>query len=355
MVTERKRKLHIDMLRLLAAFLVVYHHTDGQPYFLVYTNESYKMIFTMFLSAFSRNSVPLFFMISGALLLGREETYRQLFSRRILRYVAVLTFASLVYYCLAPREGRSPSRFVYELVNGTIAIPYWFLYAYLSMLLILPFLRKIAKNLNGQDILMLIAMRFLFWTFMDVREYVASYLKTGFLPISNYLAMHFSTIDILFYPLIGYYLENRIPAERITGKRIVAMVGVSLFCMAIAVGFTWHEGVYRGGFTENWAGMFTYVTAPLLYVIIRWLYSRIPQKWLTEPVEDAVYTAGSLTLGIYILDPVLSAYARPWIRSVVGASFLLVPVSVLYSLFSMLLCGCITWGLKKMPVLKKIL
>ena len=40
-------------------------------------------------------AVPLFFMTSGALLLGREETYGQLLKHRVLRFAEVLLFVSV--------------------------------------------------------------------------------------------------------------------------------------------------------------------------------------------------------------------------------------------------------------------
>lgn len=351
--TEQKRKLHIDLLRLLAASLVIYNHSAGQTYFLLYSNDLYKMACTISISSFVRNNVPLFFMISGALLLGREETYRQLFTKRIARFASVTVLASAAHYLLTPHADRSAMNFLSGLLSGTITIPYWFLYSYLTMLLALPFLRKIAKQLTGRDVLLLMGLRFVFLTIPAVGEYVTSYLRLNCVSISGYLTAPFSLIDILYYPLLGYYLENRMPPLK--GKTVAALAGIFLGCTAIAVGFTCHEGVYRGEFTDHWIEMLAYVTAPALYLMVRWLCGLLPRRWSDGAPAKFIRTAGTLTLGMYILDPILLCYTSQWVEDISGGSLLMVPLSMVYCAMSMVICGSITWVLKKLPVLKKIL
>lgn len=351
--TQPKRKLHIDLLRLLAAFLVIYNHSAGQTYFLLYTNETHKMALTIFISSFVRNNIPLFFMISGALLLGREESYRQLFSKRIARFLAVVLLASAAHYCLAPHESRSWSGFLQGMLGGTITVPYWFLYSYLALLPALPFLRKIAKQLTGRDVLLLIGLRFLFLTLPAIGEYVTSYLRVSYFPLSAYLTAPFSVIDILYYPLLGYYLENRMPP--LNGKTAAALAGIFLGCTAIAVGFTCHEGIYRSGYTDHWLEMLAYVTAPALYLVVKWLCGLLPRRWTEGVLAGSIQTAGTLTLGMYILDPILLCYAGQWVTRIAGSSLLLIPLSMVYCVMSMTVCGTVTWVLKKLPVLKKIL
>ena len=149
MVSETvNRKTYLDALRVLAAFLVIFNHTEGFHLFLEQAADgSAASWLRVMLSVFTKINVPVFFMISGALLLGREESYGVLLRKRVARFLSVLVLFSLVIYLDRNPESRDMSDFVYGLFSGEINLSYWFLYAYLGMLLALPFLRKIAGKL----------------------------------------------------------------------------------------------------------------------------------------------------------------------------------------------------------------
>ena len=80
-----KRKIHIDILRIFAALLVIFNHTSGFYYYHTYVNIWESGIFVV-LSVITKIAVSIFFMISGALLLGKEESYTVLFTKRILQF-----------------------------------------------------------------------------------------------------------------------------------------------------------------------------------------------------------------------------------------------------------------------------
>lgn len=71
------RKRYLDVLRILASFLVCYNHSFGFELF-VGDWDTYNLVFwgDTLLSAFATVNIPLFFMISGALLLGKRNPIR---------------------------------------------------------------------------------------------------------------------------------------------------------------------------------------------------------------------------------------------------------------------------------------
>ena len=92
----------------------------------------------------------------------------------------------------------------------------------------------------------------------------------------------------------------------------------------------------------------------MVSLCISWLFgnSAIFKK-NCELLHKVITTIGALTFGIYLMDPVLK---------VVGKYFDLVvttPDPILYSiiwcLFSMTVCGIVTYILKKIPGIKKLL
>jgi len=198
----------IDFLKVIAIYLVLFNHTGVSGFVLFTVRQGTKMYFPlMFNAILIKIAVPLFFMASGALLLGKEESYGDLLRKRFLRFLVVLVVASLISYlytCL--RQGAqtfSVGYFLTMLYTSRLSGSYWYLYAYLAYILMLPLLRKLAKA-------------------MTVREYRWMFLMYGIincLQIVDYLIWkgekshnrHFSFFIItsyVFYPLMGYYFDR---------------------------------------------------------------------------------------------------------------------------------------------------
>lgn len=93
---EKKRKAYLEVMRVLAVILVVYNHLPA--YTLYMYSSGAKQIVTMLLAVITRINVPIFLMISGALLLDREEDFVQVCRRRITRIVVALVLAQSVLF-----------------------------------------------------------------------------------------------------------------------------------------------------------------------------------------------------------------------------------------------------------------
>ena len=74
------KRLDYEWMRILGIFLVVFNHTQYRGYFLYQLPESgmVNTVGSLFLAALCKAAVPLFFMVSGGLLLERQETISQL-------------------------------------------------------------------------------------------------------------------------------------------------------------------------------------------------------------------------------------------------------------------------------------
>ena len=77
--TGKERKLYFDILRIIAITCVVYNHTNEYGYYryAIVNNQVFSCLYAA-LGAFIAIGVPLFFMISGALLLEKEEFLRSM-------------------------------------------------------------------------------------------------------------------------------------------------------------------------------------------------------------------------------------------------------------------------------------
>jgi len=155
------RKIYLDILRIMAIFLVLFTHTGvrGAKLYTTTDNNFLRYIYVMF-DCFRTINNPLLFMISGALLLGKEETIKEICRKRVLRFLVVLTaftYMQVIYNCIinGTFDGFNIKHIFLNMLSEPVRTSYWYLYSYISFLVMLPFLRKIAVNINKKEFIYL--------------------------------------------------------------------------------------------------------------------------------------------------------------------------------------------------------
>ena len=102
------KRLDIELIRIIAVFFVIFNHTGTMGYFLFasYEPRSIQYWIYLFISVFCKISVPLFFMITGALMLNRkEESLRYLWKHRVLHICCILIIWSFFIIMVLVKEG----------------------------------------------------------------------------------------------------------------------------------------------------------------------------------------------------------------------------------------------------------
>ena len=93
------RDIYIDFLRIIAMFMVLFIHTNNRGYAMCVDAIGDPLFpFYLFCSAACKIAVPLFLMISGALLLKKDEPISVVLKKRTPRILCVLIAASFVHY-----------------------------------------------------------------------------------------------------------------------------------------------------------------------------------------------------------------------------------------------------------------
>jgi surface polysaccharide O-acyltransferase-like enzyme len=104
---EAQRPEHsfaFDLIRAVAIFLVVMVHVcDGR----LFHDFSDKWAIANLRASTARTGVPLFFILSGALMLTRSESLTHLLTQRVLREAMITFVWSLIYGGAGLREARS--------------------------------------------------------------------------------------------------------------------------------------------------------------------------------------------------------------------------------------------------------
>ena len=346
-----KRKIHLDFLRILAAFLVLVHHSELME-LLDHTQSGIRGIFVLScMTSYVFVNVPLFFMISGALLLSREESDRELYGRRIPRFLLLTFLVNLFTYVYRCYPSFIAGDFFRGFFAGIMDETHWYLYAYLGLLVCLPFLRRAARGMTHTEAIVLVCMRFLFYSLLPGLNCITNYKGYPAVPVSGSFSVPFAALDILFYPIMGYYLEEKLPWEKADWKWAAASVAVICGGIGVSALMNCHEGL-RMSSSVSLLRLFAYTTAMATFVLAKYLFTRGRcRQWF----EGILKTASSLMLGVYILEPVLRPAVKPLLIGWMGEGASPAITAGWYCVSGLVVYAAITWLLKKLPVLRKIL
>ncbi len=197
-----KHFLFLDWLRILATIAVVTVHICAGFVLTNYNDSPARWLAGNFYESISRWCVPIFIMISGALMLSdsRESTYRTFFAKRASKVFVPLLGWSAIYYLYYVFQDRYPADmldFITRFSANDISIHLWFIYMLLGMYMITPLLKLLLKNAQKKDVTYFLAL----WLYISV----AVRLLKHYVGFSFEIELYFATSYIGYY-VLGYYL-----------------------------------------------------------------------------------------------------------------------------------------------------
>lgn len=296
----QERKLHLEVLRCIAAFFVIFNHTDGFSVFTQYSPQTLPYWLLLFLSVACKVSVPLFFMISGALLLHKEHSARDIL-RKILRIAGTLLAFSFLSYLQQVYKGNETfhlGTFFRVLLTSDWMNVYWYLYAYLAFLATLPFMQAMAKGMRSSHFVYLIVLQIVVTGVIPVALYLLWQGKYGY---NSNFSFAWLLGNYPLYPLVGYFLEHRLDTQKISGRKLALLWAANILCIGIT-GYVSHRNiVLAGSFTQHYIMVFTIVHCLTLYITAKKYAAMVTSAWL----KKAVISVGGCTFGIYLLHGLL--------------------------------------------------
>lgn len=352
------RDVSIELMRVIAAFFVIFNHTGMDGYQLYARCLPTQAAFWLYLavSVFCKLSVPLFFMISGALLLGREPMPpRALWAKKILPMVLLLVLVSAGYYGVdAWKAGGVPDvlEFLEKLYRYHSAIKHhlWFLYFYIAFLIGLPFLQRMAQALEDCWYRYLICLSLIYGlvSMLDYRLGGEEFQMTSGIKPEWLLS------NIVIYPCIGYFLQHRFQT---TPQRLRWLWALNLCGIALSCGMTAYVCKTTDSTTsELFMGTFSGLNAMCVFASIRyWMQRRLPGACTSR----LLCLAGNSAFGIYLLHILfLESPLRGWLMDILtrragGLNYML--AAFILCALVMVVCGAITTLLKKLPLLGKLI
>ena len=315
----KSKKTYIEIMRILAILFVVFNHTntEGFVHFVKHEPASFSFWLSLFLAVLCKFGAPLFFVISGALLLSRpQQSIRITIRKRVLKYLLILLFLSGLYafsnHILIGTEYDAYGFFT-GVYKAEIKYHLWFLYAYIAFLLLMPLLQSWCQHMENKHFLYIIIIHFVF-RLITIFQYL---LFKGKVSISSHIIPTFP-INIVFLPIIGYYLECRINIQQIRKKEIVSLWGLNFLCIGLSCFTTYIKGLETGAFSEDQSqsffSTFAFVNCISMYLTIKHIFNK---KQMGETAEKAIRNMGASCFGIYMLHPLFKD--MPYIRPMLSA------------------------------------
>ncbi len=235
MATTKPQNLDwINSLRLIALFAVIVLHTAAIPLEQYGKIPLHNWLTADFYNALVRFAVPVFVMITGALLLHREYELGDFLKKRLGRVIPPFLFWSLVYVAYSWYNGdlifkddtwTSVKQVLHQLKYGS-SYHLWYVYMLIGLYFFIPVISKFVRNATKREteyflvmwlVVMLVAQPYLtrFDPQVDL-HYFADY--GGYLVLGHYLTFHidyskylvlrmfFLFLFVLIIIMVGTYL-----------------------------------------------------------------------------------------------------------------------------------------------------
>lgn len=292
-------------------------------------------------------SIPVFVMISGALLLDdtRQESAADFFKRRTQRIALPLIFWTAFYIVVRRVVGGEQITLKYVIKLIATAEPYyhlWYLYMIAGLYLITPPLRTYIRRASARERIFVIALIFI----------LADACSQADILLWN----NQRSIFTLFIPYIGYYMcgyELRlIDPKKVPTKYLAAGVIISMIYVAALA-----DPLSAAKAVADYRSVFGFFSAPVVVMSIGIFWAAYIKDQRAKPPTGAAKTAlqwvAPATLGIYVLHPIVLEFIRRGLSRYATKEGNFAVGIVAVPLVTFVVCYLITLLIMNIPVLRR--
>jgi surface polysaccharide O-acyltransferase-like enzyme len=332
-----ERDISLDFIRITSTLLVICLHVSANGFY--FLNKNHWWAANVYESV-SRTAVPLFFMVTGALLLPREISLQSILMRlwRVVIPLVVWSALYLIYqqvnfYAWIPKILKAPV--IYHL---------WYLYTLIGAYLFLPVTAGFFQANNLKTLLFVMAVWFFGATIVPTIWAIA------------YAPAEYNGISWEFLSLYaGYMVLGAILYREITFKKPLLIISVLIWggCTAAIACLTWFRSIHVGHPDDTfyaYGSPFVALGAAAAFVFLR-EFSRnylLKSKWVLAVSSRlsrlcfGVYLVHAMILDIFYLKSFHYNFTNPWVA---------IPIVTLAAFG---VSAAIVGVLQKLPLIRRI-
>lgn len=293
------RKAWLDYLRAFAIFAVITGHVIVDFYHQgnVQTAEWWL---SNVLGTLARSAVPLFVMVSGAVMLGRPYPLVEFYKKRAGRLIPPFFFWNLVYLGVYILDGMDSRTVFWTLkalfvVDGYIAPHLWYLSMFICLMVFAPFLNKfiLGEKPTRNELALLLGLTFPFFAL----NLVASVAREIY-----HLNMEWFTLFPWFmvYFIGGYYIDQHASSIRLGSGWIAAAIAA---LTALGAGMNYYA-VHSLGILKNY--FFNSDRTPLHFLLSMLIFLLAKKVSARLTANKVVLALAEASFGMYLIHEIFN-------------------------------------------------
>lgn len=328
----------MDLLRIFSAFFVVTIHLSNLYANQICSSGTAENVLFDILCKILSIADPIFFMISGSMLLNTKKNYsfNDIIKLKIPKLLIAFAFWSFIYSFIENiiisflHGGNSKNLFINFVKDFFLGYNHmWFILALVFIYLAVPFLKKICEDKISELIFIILASVVYFFAFIDSIH--------SFAAINDFIEeTHCLNVGYVLFFVLGHYLfKYDIPIK----IRIVFYI-ISTVILIFSV-------IYKLNY--DYLSFPNELLSVSVFLICKYGLSKIKFK---EKNTKKIVKLSSLTFGTYLTHQ-LFVIAFSAVISIFAVKRFFTVFSIFVSVFVFVLSLLFTYILSKIPILKK--
>ena len=290
----KKRILYLDIIKVLALFFVIFNHCDD----ILISSYMYIRIIHNSLFYLSKSAVPLFLMVSGALLMDKNDSISKLL-KRIIRVLIPLIIITIIWTMIHAKNINILCMMDPYNVNY---FPYWlwYLQAIILVYILMPLIRKITLKYKKSSIewrkfkTLIITLTTIFSIAFTIYNII---FKKDMMIITNLLPM-----PILYF-IYGYIISKEKISKKAKNISIIALLFTLTIPTFIATKLMLLKQSYF--FLDYYRNIYTFIITTSLFIIIKYYFENYNKK---NKFTKIIAHLSNNSYGIYLLHVFVIEY-----------------------------------------------
>lgn len=302
-----QRNQNYDRMKVFAICSVILLHLFlGSPY-LFNNKQSYYWIAVITVYSITRVSVPLFFMISGALLLNKREITFKYSSYKIKKLIFPMVVTSVLYYIYMFRNVSGLKNDAIHMLWKPISLPHlWYLYALIGIYLLLPIHKKVVDACNQKELATLLVI----WAIFTGANVFLKYF--GNMDLGEYYGI-FPTYasSYLGYFYLGYYLSKY---GKTFQMKTLAVVSAVVLYLTVCLVMIENQSIMLtdGMFSDKFLTFYS-LNIILLSICIFKMFSNRKENKTEQKTGKIIQFIANNTLIIYLFHEIVLQILRRYL------------------------------------------